>query len=45
MLSHARVRGGSNDATDTRGVEYALMQILRCGIIKKLEVGKYCWKC
>jgi hypothetical protein len=34
MLSHARLRGGSNDATDTRGVEYALLQILRCGIIK-----------
>jgi hypothetical protein len=34
MLSHARLRGESNDATDTRGVEYALLQILRCGIIK-----------
>jgi hypothetical protein len=34
MFSHVRLRGGSNDATDARGAEYALRQILRCGIIK-----------
>ncbi|KAJ3651935.1 hypothetical protein Zmor_017939 [Zophobas morio] len=34
MFSHVRLRGGSNDATDARAAEYALRQILRCGIVK-----------
>ena len=34
MFSHVRLRGGSNDATDARAAEYALKQILKCGIIK-----------
>lgn len=34
MFSHVRLRGGSNDATDARAADYALRQILRCGIIK-----------
>ena len=34
MFSHARLKGGSNDATNERSAEYALRQILRCGIIK-----------
>jgi hypothetical protein len=34
MFSHVRLRGGSNDATDARTAEYALRQILRCGIVK-----------
>jgi hypothetical protein len=34
MFSHVRLRGGSNDAIDARTAEYALRQILRCGIVK-----------
>jgi hypothetical protein len=34
MFSHVRLKGGSNDATDARAAEYAMRQILRCGIIK-----------
>lgn len=34
MFSHVRLRGGSNDATDARTAEYALRQILRCGLVK-----------
>jgi hypothetical protein len=34
MFSHVRLRAGSSNATDARGAEYALRQILRCGIIK-----------
>jgi hypothetical protein len=34
MFSHIRLKGGSNDATDARTAEYAIRQILRCGIIK-----------
>jgi hypothetical protein len=33
-FSHVRLRGGSNDATDARTAEYAMRQILRCGIVK-----------
>ncbi|KAJ3660023.1 hypothetical protein Zmor_011679 [Zophobas morio] len=33
-FSHVRLRGGSNDATDGRAAEYAMRQILRCGIVK-----------
>jgi hypothetical protein len=34
MFSHVRLKAGSNDATDARTAEYALRQILRCGIVK-----------
>lgn len=34
MFSHVRLKGGSNDATDARAADYALRQILRCGIVK-----------
>jgi hypothetical protein len=37
MFSHVRLKGGSNDAADGRTVEYALRQILRCGIVKCSE--------
>ena len=33
-FSHIRLRGGSQDQTDARAAEYALRQILRCGIVK-----------
>jgi hypothetical protein len=33
-FSHVRLRGGSNDAMDARTAEYAMRQILRCGIVK-----------
>jgi hypothetical protein len=33
-FSHVRLKGGSNDMTDSRTAEYALRQILRCGIVK-----------
>lgn len=31
---HIRIKGGSNDTTDAKTAEYAMKQILRCGIIK-----------
>jgi hypothetical protein len=33
-FSHVRLRGSSNNATDARTAEYAMRQILRCGIVK-----------
>jgi hypothetical protein len=33
-FSHVRLRGGCNDAMDARTAEYAMRQILRCGIVK-----------
>jgi hypothetical protein len=31
---HVRLKDGSNDMTDSRTAEYAVRQILRCGIVK-----------
>jgi hypothetical protein len=36
-FSHVRLKGGSNDMTDSRTPEYALRQILRCRIVKALK--------
>jgi hypothetical protein len=33
-FSHVRLRAGSNDTTNARTAEYAMRQILRCGIVK-----------
>jgi hypothetical protein len=33
-FSHVRLKGVSNDMTDSRTAEYAWRQILRCGIVK-----------
>lgn len=33
-FSHVRLKCGSNDTTDARSAEYALRQILRCGVVK-----------
>jgi hypothetical protein len=34
MFSHIRLKGGSQDQTDARAADYAIRQILRCGIVK-----------
>jgi hypothetical protein len=34
IFSHVRLKGGSNDMTDSRTAKYAWRQILRCGIVK-----------
>ena len=38
-FSHVILKGGSNDATDTRAAEYALWQILGCGIVKSSKLA------
>jgi hypothetical protein len=37
IFSNVRLRGGSNDLTDSKAAEYALRQILRSGLIKSVK--------